>query len=271
MEMLSAKEFLSNSVEMELLQPFGLQITAKKHTSFTSVVESKLLKMLTQRYKIIILRNFSEVNKEGLVDYAKSIGPLLEWEFGNVMEMRAHEEPKNYLFTHGPVPFHWDGAFHQEPRYLLFHCIEAPNKAAGGETFFSNTNQIWQDASQVEKESWSRLKLTYKTEKLAHYGGRITVPFVQNHPDTHEKILRFAEPVPSTMLNPVDVSVEDTHQADANQFIVDMTARCYSNKNCYVHTWEKNDFLMADNYALLHRRHAFKEFSARHLRRIQVL
>ena len=264
-------DYLADKFKINLLAPFGLEIKARKQRSFPTLIEGSLLKQLIKVFRVVVLREFDLVDKSALVRYAQTIGPLLEWEFGHVMEMRAHEEPKNYLFTHGHVPFHWDGAFHQEPRYLLFHCIAAPRADSGGETIFSNTNQIWRDASEKEKTTWMRHKLTYKTEKLAHYGGSITVPLVQDHLDTKEKILRFAEPVPTSMLNPVEVYVEEMMRDDSDAFIAAMAQRCYQKDKCYIHAWQENDFLIADNYALIHARRAFEQFSPRHLRRIQVL
>lgn len=256
---------------IEFLKPFGIKISAKEAVGFASVVKPDILMQLVKKYHLVVLRDFAALPKEGLVEYAQQLGSLLEWEFGNVMEMKVHTEPANYLFTHGPVPFHWDGAFHREPRYLLFHCIDAPLKNAGGETIFTNTKQIWRKASAKEKTLWSTLRLTYQTEKKAHYGGAITVPLVQTHPDSGKTILRFAERVPKPMLNPVAVSVEDYAQEKTDQFIDDMAKRCYDEKYCYTHIWEANDFLLADNFALLHGRKAFHQFSPRHLRRIQIL
>ncbi|RDI41522.1 TauD/TfdA dioxygenase family protein [Aquicella lusitana] len=268
---LSLNALTERKCHIQMLEPFGLEIIANDRPDFTMLVDSKILKTLVKQFRIVVLRGFAPVGKDSLVQYAKTIGPLLEWEFGNVMEMHAQEMPKNYLFTHGRVPFHWDGAFYREPRYLLFHCIEAPLADCGGETIFSDTHQIWLRADENEKSTWANIKITYKTEKLAHYGGCITVPLVQAHPDTQETILRFAEPVPPHMLNPVEVRLEETDGDQSYQFIHRMAERCYRPENCYIHTWQQNDFLIADNFALIHARRAFRAFSPRHLRRIQVL
>ena len=165
---------------------------AQEQCDLTAAMDGASLKKLVAQHHLVSLRGFDAVEMHALVDYANTIGSLLEWEFGAVMEMRAHAEPKNYLFTHGHVPFHWDGAFHKVPRYLLFHCVEAPVKDSGGETIFSNTSQIWKNATAKEKSAWQQYSLTYKTEKLAHYGGSITQKLVQQHPDSGETILRFA-------------------------------------------------------------------------------
>lgn len=256
---------------METLKPFGIKVSAQETVTFPDAIDADLLTTLIKEHHLVLLRNFAPLEKADLVSYANTIGPLLEWEFGNVMEMRVQEEPKNYLFTHGPVPFHWDGAFHQVPRFLLFHCIEAPLEDCGGETLFTNTQSIWKTANPDEQTEWQQLQLTYKTEKLAHYGGCITQPLVQTHPETHKTILRFAEPVPANMLNPVSVNIENYDETQTVQLLEKMTKRIYDKNHCYTHTWQENDFLIADNHALIHGRNAFKQFSPRHLRRIQVI
>jgi len=255
----------------ELLKPFGIVLYVNTKCSIQSVVAIDELKALVKEHHLVVLRGFTPPSKEELVDYAKSMGDLLRWEFGQVMEMRVHEEPKNYLFTHGPVPFHWDGAFHQVPRYLLFHCIQAPFQDCGGESIFSNTSEIWNHANKEDKEKWSFLQITAKTEKVAHYGGCITFPILQHHVDTNKSIMRFCEPVSPQELNPVEVYVEGFSNEESESFISDLSKRCYQPEYCYAHIWEENDFLIADNYTLLHGRYAFKKYSPRHLRRIQVM
>lgn len=236
-----------------------------------SALDATYLKTLLAQHKIILMRGAAYHDKAALIEFAQTLGDLLAWDFGTVMEMRVDAEPKNYLFTHGAVPFHWDGAFYREPRYLLFQCIEAPLPDCGGETLFCDTTAIWRQASEQEKTYWRSLQLTYATQKIAHYGGRIMVNMVQKHIDHDGTILRFAEPVPETMLNPVSLTINDFTEQQTQVFVKNMQERCYHPDNCYTHTWQQGDLLIADNYALIHARHAFKQFSPRHLRRIQIL
>jgi alpha-ketoglutarate-dependent taurine dioxygenase len=261
----------THAYQIKPLQPFGIALIANQLQRVDQVMLGCLLKELVKTYRLVLLRGFSSIDKDDLVHYAESVGPLLEWEFGKVMEMRVQAEPKNYLFTHGPVPFHWDGAFYQVPRYLLFHCIEAPLEKTGGETLFTDTTRIWLNASFSEKQQWMEKRISYQTEKLAHYGGKITEALVQTHPDTGDIILRFAENVPSTMLNPVDVWVEGEQELDTQTILSVIATRCYQTDYCYQHTWQTHDFLLADNHALIHGRNAFANFSPRHLRRIQIM
>lgn len=271
MELISDVFTKLDSYEIQSIEPFGIALIAKKSIAIDEVISGDLLKEFVKTYRLVLLRGFQSIEKIALVNYAESMGPLLEWEFGKVMEMRVHEKPTNYLFTHGPVPFHWDGAFHHVPRFLMFHCIEAPAVNAGGETLFTDTTRIWQEASIDEKRSWLDKQISYQTEKLAHYGGQITQRLVQKHPETGEVVLRYAENVPSTMLNPVDVWVEEVAEHAAADMLATLAKRCYQPEYCYTHVWQRDDFILADNHALVHGRNAFSDFSPRHLRRIQVM
>jgi alpha-ketoglutarate-dependent taurine dioxygenase len=259
-----------SDVSLEYLQPFGVILRNKTSKLLLSDISAKVIESLLHDNKVVILRGFPAIEKNLLVDYAKSFGSLLEWDFGNVMEMIAHDQPKNYLFTEGRVPLHWDGAFHREPRFLLFNCIVSPDKNNGGETFFSNTKLVLNDLSNEITSELSRYRIKYETEKIVHYGGSISVPIIQSHAYLNHKIMRFAEPVMQG-LNPVSVNVEDVSQLESNNIISMLADKFYEEKYCYTHGWENNDFLIADNHSLLHGRNAFNKFSERHLRRIQIL
>ena len=70
------------------------------------------------------------------------------------------------------MPLHSDGAFlGKVPRYLFFHCVEAP-VAAGGETLFVDTTRVWAAADVATRDRWRALRFVYETDAVAHYGGR---------------------------------------------------------------------------------------------------
>lgn len=229
-----------------------------------------LLKVVTSR-KLVIIRGLAAITRDDLLDFCQSQARLLSWDFGPVMEMKVEEEAKNYLFTSGDVPLHWDGAFYQEPRFLLFNCLQAPAFGTGGETLFVNTEMVWQNSDEALKQKWRYYTLTYQTEKLAHYGGAITRPMVNNHPDTGNVILRFAEPVGEDYLNPVQVRVQGKSDNESTAILQEISCLMRQPRFIYQHQWLPGDVLIADNFSLLHGRNAFHQHSARHLRRIQIL
>ena len=186
------------------------------------------------------------------------------------MELKESPDPKNYLFSRERVPFHWDGAFHKVPSYLAFYCVEAPVKDAGGQTLFANTEMIWEGATPQEKTFWTQIELTYETQKLAHYGGKVKGPLVQRHPATGKPILRFAEAV-ETALNPVSLKIDGIPDLTHVAFVAKMQRKIYSPAYVYQHEWKPCDVLIADNHSLVHGRRAFEKDCPRHLRRIQLI
>jgi alpha-ketoglutarate-dependent taurine dioxygenase len=256
---------------MEPLEPFGLAIYARQGEGIREISSSLLDRILTLE-KLVLLRGFAPLEREAFLAFCRTYPgkDLLEWDFGPVMEMKESADPKNYLFSREPVPYHWDGAFHRVPHYLAFNCVQAPVADAGGETLFANTEMIFAQADAVTRERWAKVVLTYRTEKKAHYGGAITNPLVQLHPTTGQPILRFAEPV-TTDLNPVTMEVAGLPEEDEAAFVDDMRQRAYSPAFCYEHEWQEGDILIADNHALIHGRHGFAKDCPRHLRRIQLI
>lgn len=253
------------------LKPFGVKLGALPGQKITSIAPRELDALLKEE-KLVLLRGFTELERDEFLAYCKGFAErrILEWDFGPVMELRESPDPKNYLFSRERVPFHWDGAFHQVPTYLAFSCIEAPVEGAGGETLFTNTESIWEKSSEAEKNFYAGIELTFETRKLAHYGGKITGPLVQSHPESGKPILRFAEAV-STELNPVTLEVSGIVENERDEFVTGLTRKVYDPSFCLAHTWQKGDFLFADNHSLIHGRRAFEKDCPRHLRRVQIV
>jgi alpha-ketoglutarate-dependent taurine dioxygenase len=219
----------------------------------------------------LLLMEGLSLTDESLLDEATKLSSLtgdlqeklLHWEFGPLMTMKFERDAQNYLFSDERVPFHWDGAFHKEPRHLLFYCTESEGE--GGETLFTDTEKLWQDLSAKEKKIASEMKLIFRTEKKAHYGGEIIVPVKQVHPAKGTSILRVGEEV-ETALNPVSVQVEGS-----TALYQELKKALYSKEYLYAHQWKKGDLLMCDNFTFLHGRNELKGNLKRSFKRIQIL
>lgn len=218
----------------------------------------------------LALRGVEDLEDEQLTRLAEGFSDrpsrkLLEWDFGHLMRMRLDPAAPNYLFSAEAVPLHWDGAFHEEPRYLLFFCDES--RGEGGETLFVDTRAILRDASPEVVSTWEGVTLTYTTEKLAHYGGTFSTKVVREHPFTGERVLRFAEAV-ATDKNPVTVEVDGS---DDPAFYDSLASWVTAPEYTLEHRWEAGDLLLVDNHAFLHGRRALGANTGRSFRRIQVL
>lgn len=222
---------------------------------------------------MLILKS-RQFNDEELISYGASLSSrdgglrdkLLHWDFGPVMEMKFEEEAQNYLFSLERVPLHWDGAFYREPRFLLFYCTESQGK--GGETLFLNTESLWESLTEDEKRDCSQITLTYRTQKLAHYGGEIRVPLVQKHPETGRTIMRIAERV-ETRLNPVELEISGIPEGE--EFYQHLIQKIYQGTHLKEHRWSKGDVLICDNHTYLHGRNALGSNLKRSFKRIQIL
>lgn len=249
---------------MKKLSPFGVEIKA---SNLSQLSREETLALVTE-HKLLLVRGLDPFSREDLLRFASIEGgtDLVQWDFGPVMEMKVDPSKPNYLFSTERVPFHWDGAFHVEPSILVFQCVQAPDPEKGGETLFADGEAIFQNASREQRSKWKCTRLTYQTEKKAHYGGSITNSMVGEHPKKRTSLLRYAEPVHSK-LNPVSLKVDGADQATLER---EMEELLYSAQYCYQHRWQDNDLLLVDNFSLLHGRNAFAASSPRHLRRIQL-
>ena len=117
---------------------------------------------------------------------------------------------------------------------------------------------------------WEQISVTYRTKKVAHYGGQVTFPLVARHPFTGEATLRFAEPA-ETDLNPMWIEVHGLPPDEHAGFLRDLRERLYDPAVCLAHTWKPGDVVVTDNHALLHGRRAYTDPGRRHLRRVNIL
>ena len=89
------------------------------------------------------------------------------------------------------------------------------------------------------------------------------------HPASGEETLRFAKPVLD--LNPVTLDIPGMAAAQRDALITTMASLLRDPRYCIAHAWRAGDLLIADNFALLHGRNAFRHAALRHIRRINIL
>ncbi len=263
----------ASALRRTVQDPFGLVVEAPDGDADLRDLAPGTLAAWTEEHRVLVLRGFRLLEKPDLVAYCESWGEILTWDFGAVLDLVIQDDAQNYLFTRGEVPFHWDGAFARvDPRFFLFQCLRAPVAGGGGETVFSDTTRVVADADPATVRRWEALGVTYRTEKLAHYGGEITKPLLSRHPSSGAPTIRFAEPLPADrFLIPLSVRVEGVAAADQDRFVADLGRLLHRADYCYAHEWRDGDILVADNHALVHGRNAFRGDASRVLQRIQVI
>lgn len=254
----------------EPIRPFGLLVAATSSGTELHELPPDTLQELLTRNRLVVLRGFTPLEGDALPAFCRRLGPLAEFEFGTVNRLQVDPEARNYLYTDRAVPFHWDGAFiGSVPRAIFFHCDVAPPAESGGETLFSDAVAIVSRAPAKRVVLWTKVQITYSTQKVVHYGGTFTSPLLTLHPSTGERTLRFAEPVED--LNPVRLEIHGLPHGEEEAFLSDLSARLRSPDVCYAHSWRDGDVLIADNHALLHGRSPLRGTSRRRIRRVNIL
>lgn len=258
------------------LQPFGVIAAAEDHERTLLDVSPGAIVELLDRHLLAVFRGFSLFEDDtDYTAFARQFGPLLAWEFGEVLELKVRPDPPNHIFRSGRVELHWDGAFiEQKPRYNVFQCIRGSQPDGGGETLFVNALAVWQRATESEQQSWKDITIEYVTEKKAHYGGAIRRDLVQTNPYRNTPVIRYieADNEDNRDINPMTVHVEGCTPEASARFLHDFTRRLYRDDVMYRHRWRGGDFLIADNASLLHGRSRFTGADVgRHIKRINIL
>ncbi|MFI6169088.1 TauD/TfdA dioxygenase family protein [Nocardia sp. NPDC051052] len=255
------------------LSPFGRLVTADATGRTLADVPVDTLLTTTLQAKVLVLRGYRALDKADLETYCRAAGELAEWEFGTIMDLVVQDDPKNYLFDSGDVPFHWDGAWSaRAPRYFLFQCVQGCEPGAGGETVFCDSAQVYREAPDDLRALWASATVTYRTDRLAHYGGTMTHPLLATSPVTGETTIRYAEPLdPAIYRNPLFLTVDGLTAEEAVRVMDDLSVRLHDPRYCYSHAWETGDIVVAENHALLHGRNRFTGPTARHMQRIQII
>lgn len=261
-------------LDCQSLKPFGLLIQPVYLNNLWQI-PSEQLRQLTWEHRLLILRGFPTFERDSFIQFCNNWGELLHWDFGVIFDLVVHENPTNYLLTNSKVPFHWDGAFIETvPSFEFFQCLQAPEPSTGGETLFCDTTRIWQKATPEQQQVWRNIEITYTTESnAAHYGGQITVPLVNQHPQTGVTVLRFGEPLEleTAHLTRLNMKISGLPSSEQESFLKEMQSLIYSPENCFIHQWQDGDLVIGDNHALLHARNKFLKTTPRHLQRIHVL
>lgn len=255
------------------LAPFGRLVHAPSDGLTLADIAVGDLLDATSSAKVVVLRGYGLLDIADLESYCRAAGELVEWEFGTVLDLRVHEDPKNYLFDSGDVPFHWDGAWSaRAPRFFLFQCVRGSGHDGGGETVFCDSTQVYRDAPEDLRALWERTWVTYRTDHLAHYGGTMRHSLLASHPATGAVTIRYAEPLDAARYrNPLFLTVEGPSPDEAVQVMEDLRERLHDPRYCYEHVWQTGDIVIAENHALLHGRNAFRASTERHMQRIQII
>jgi alpha-ketoglutarate-dependent taurine dioxygenase len=218
------------------LAPFGIVVTNTGDKDSFDQFSKEQIATWVAAHKVVLFRGYAEVSKQRLALFAQKLGKPLQWPFGAINDLKFKPDAENYIFTNREVPVHWDGAFRGTvPHIILFQCIKAPEKEDLGGTTFVHTEKILDRASAPQLKEWGKLSITYKTEKIVHYGGEITQKFIDKHEVGKQEVIRYAEAVHD--LNPVALSIEGLEGKSSAEFTAEIKELLYDPANLYTHRW----------------------------------
>jgi alpha-ketoglutarate-dependent taurine dioxygenase len=261
--------------DVEVMSPYGVVIRPRLASTGMTEIPVPVARELVREHHLLVLRGFASFSGPGeLARYAASWGEVLTWPFGAVLELVEHERPADHVFDNTAVTFHWDGMFVElVPEFQIFQCVSAPDDGYGGRTIFCDTARVLADVSQATRTLWERLTLTYRVTNESHYGGTVTSPLIVKHPVRRFPTMRYLEPAPHN-IDYLNRPVVEFHHVPVGYLAeIEQTLRdaLYDPRHCYAHSWVEGDFVVADNYTLLHGREPYASECGRHLRRVHVL
>lgn len=261
--------------KMTQLKPFGLLLEPINPSTLVNEINIENLRELFCQFQLIILRGFNTfLSADGFSAYCERWGEVSVWPFGKVLELIEQENPKDHIFDNNYVPLHWDGMYRpQVPEYQMFHCVKAPLAGQGGQTTFSNTMLVLDNASASEKDLWNKVTGTYK-RNMEFYNSKTISPIIVKHPQKDRLVIRYNEP-PSKdkghFINPPALEFTGISNDELAFFHKSLNKALYSSTNFYAHEWQTGDVVIADNFSLLHGRESFIAKSPRHIQRVHVL
>jgi len=256
-------------------QPFGLLITPGAQGQSVDELPVDELRALAREHHLLILRGFTPTfaDSAALTRYAEQWGAIKMWPFGAVLDVREHHDATDHIFDHSHVPLHWDGMYKPTiPEFQIFHCVYAPAQDEGGRTTFLDTRALLRDAPPELIEQWHGITVTYRIQRVVHYGGEVRSPLLVRHPDSGHWVLRYNQPAEKDrrFLNRHALEYQGIAAQQVDAFEQDLHQRLSDPRYLYGHPWQQHDMVIADNFSLLHGREAFTARCARHLQRVHI-
>ncbi|KAF8330028.1 uncharacterized protein EI90DRAFT_3124824 [Cantharellus anzutake] len=253
------------------------------------------VRRLAGKHSLLIFKGFEGVDKTDYIAKAREMGEVTPWVFGEVLEVKENPHfDLNNVLTSEAMPMHFDGTFKTKrladgtvvpdpPTFQMFQCLEAPLSHTGvkdsasdigGRTLFANTANIFAESlsrSPYAADVKSRMWTVFMPANKNFGGDEIKVPLLQKNSLTGHQVLSWHEPWPQeiTAFKPTAVNIIGVSPERSTEISNRVTELLYDRRYCYEHTWERGDFLIADNVELIHARTAFKP-GKRELWRIHV-
>ncbi|PKO47939.1 MAG: taurine dioxygenase [Betaproteobacteria bacterium HGW-Betaproteobacteria-22] len=244
------------------------------------------LKKAFQEHLILIFKDQTLTDKQyldfaayfGNVFYPRPDVPVLASDpYGNTPAIVLVANVEGGYTGTGELTAHTDHHWTPNPsRASFLYALEVP--ATGGDTYWSNQYQVYDDLDDETKARIEHLQLItynpfvrkikggehvlYRNPVLPPISEAFPHPLAATHPETGKKFLYLDA---ETEVELVGVAYEE-----GSALIAKLRAHQKNAKYFYKHQWSVGDIVLWDNYATLHYRPAFDPNTRRVLKRISL-
>ena len=171
---------------------FGIMLNAVHPATPIESLPAESLRALVEDYQLVILRDFSSFDdSQRLSDFCASLGEIMQWPFGSVLDLVEQPEATDHIFANSYVPLHWDGMYlNTVPEIQVFQAVSAINAGQGGRTTFASTTTALDITAADIKANWQQSVGQYQ-RSVALYGSTAKAPIIDRHPYRHYPVIRF--------------------------------------------------------------------------------
>lgn len=277
------------------LYPCGMLLTATGHGSqkpTVDAIDAPKVRALAEHNSPVVVRGFKKTNDRARYEAkAHDLGTPTPWLFGLVLEVKdggGDTKGLNNVLSSEWMPFHFDGMFKtaptgrtlpdgtdevmpHPPRFQMFTAV-TPSPRDTGFTLFAASSRLlrllpdWLTVDYLRTLTWSVTTSSFGAPKLQN------LPLIVDHPSTGKPCLFYHEPWPQSRTR-FQATLVDVHgdgvDAERSAAVCEaLDALLHDRRVSYWHSWEKGDFLVSDNLAMLHTRSDFTAGCDRELWRI---
>lgn len=255
-------------------------------------IDAQKVRALAEHNSPVVVRGFRKTTDRARFEAkAHELGSPTPWLFGLVLEVRdggADTGGLNNVLSAEWMPFHFDGMFKtaptgrllddgseevapQPPRFQMFTSV-TPSPRDTGYTLFAASSRLLRRLPEDLPLAYLRT-LTWSVSTSSFGSPRLQgLPLVIDHPATGRPLLFYHEPWPQSrtkfQATLISIQGEGVDERRSAAICAALDALLHDRRVSYWHSWEKGDFLVSDNLAMLHTRSDFTAGCDRELWRI---
>jgi gamma-butyrobetaine dioxygenase len=211
---------------------------------------------------VVFIRN-APVDINSIITVASVFGIIQETNYGKVFDVKAETQASNLAFTSAALSLHTDNPYRQPtpPGFQCLLCLQPATE--GGVTVFADGFQAAKELERTNFESFNILTSTNVTFRYADKHSQLTSSRPVIELDSSFKTIKSLA-VNNRSLAPLDPQHPELYKA-----LGDFQKLLNDKKFGFSIKLEKGDFILWDNFRILHGRSSYEldanEDTQRHL------